>query len=80
MFFRGWGLTLQISGEVVMLGPSYSWICPSCGLEHDPGAHDLARCLWASQQELADRKASNADSTFEAEMPETAGPMRGSAA
>jgi hypothetical protein len=27
------------------------WICPSCGLEHVPGEHDLGLCSW--QHDLA---------------------------
>jgi hypothetical protein len=37
---------------------SHTWICPSCGLEHSPGDHDLAFCRWQmqwSQNELTDR-------------------------
>jgi hypothetical protein len=29
-----------------------TWICPSCGLEHSPGDHDLAFCRWQEQWSL----------------------------
>ena len=40
-----WGIQY---GE--MLLDRSTWICPACGLEHIPGEHNLARCLWQMEQ------------------------------